>query len=425
MKTKFSLCLLAILLGFSGYLKAQTYDKVISAEDYSQVGAQLEIVYQLNVKPYELFEISKVEVYSSRGTIVAKSVSGMQNNLGNGQHKLYWDVLKDVNILEAVNDIRIYMNYTAESRKAIDKIKKQEEDQVLQDKLAQDKRDRDLEAERLRNQKEYERQQRKTWNRDYDRFRLGITAGLGATLPKLNFDEDVLSFDEDDVTLEPVIDWNIGMTARLHLTKALGITVEGSYERSIFNFNANFQGDDGLTIDGYPAYLTLDYTKKVTTSAYKLPVYATLHLGENFALFGGMFWNFYSEATVEGEVSWSGDVYDHYGNYIDYISHSEERTDNIFSLEDIEELDVEDVARLPFRKRVSGYTMGLEIDGRHGSFRLIYNLAKESLVDEVYFENLSYQSTSNGTFLPYHILPQMDDLKVFTHQFAAQYTIWF
>lgn len=388
---------------------------------YEQEGSKLKITFSIDVKPYEEYIIRKVNVYSDNNLIEAKSVSGDVTGLISGEHVIFWDVMKDVNSLNKIGYIEIVMEYTPAAKKAVERIKTSEA-KYRNAQKEEKPTTRVKTSSNSYSSKKRTKIRTRVWNRPYKRFRVGITAGIGGTFPAIPEEayKDLL-FEKDEASLDPIIDLNLGLTARYHFSKVFGITAEAAWQRTAFLFDAEYAVFASYN-NGYTAELDLTYDKQVVVNSLRVPVMASIHLTSDFALLGGMYWDFIQAAKITGENSWGGDFYDANGNYID---NEYDYFDDDIDVYAVDEVEVGGISHYPFNKKLQGFVVGLELDGRNGSLRAIYSFTSNNLVNETYYENLEYGVTAEDVDLVYDLLPQMTDLNITTQQILLQYTLWF
>lgn len=388
---------------------------------YEQEGSKLKITFSIDVKAYEQYTIRQVNVHSGKKSIEARSISGDVTELSSGEHVIFWDVMKDVNSLNEISYIEIVMEYTPAAKKAVEKIEKREA------KYREAQKEEKPETRVKTSSNSYSSSKRtpvrtRTWYRPYKRFRVGVTAGIGATFPAIPEEAyEALIFEEDEASFDPIMDLNLGLTARYHFSKVFGLTAEAAWKRTAFLFDAEYAAYASYN-NGYTAELDLTYDKTVILNSLRVPVMASIHLTSDFALLGGMYWDFIQAAKITGENSWGGDYYDANGNYIGNEYNNFDEDIDVYALDEVE---VDGILHYPFNKKLQGFVLGLELDGRNGSLRAIYSFTSNNLVNETYYEHLEYGVTSEDVDLVYDLLPQMKDLNITTQQILLQYTLWF
>ena len=388
---------------------------------YEQEGSKLKITFSIDVKAYEQYTIRQVNVYSDKKSIEAKSVSGDVTDLSSGEHVIFWDVMKDVNSLSEIGYIEIVMEYTPAAKKAVEKIKKREA-KYSNTQEEEKPRTRVNTSSNSYNSSKRIKISTRVWNRPYKQFRVGVTAGIGATFPAIPEEAyKTLIFEKDEASLDPIMDWNLGLTARYHFSKVFGITAEAAWQHTAFLFDAEYAVFASYN-NGNTAELDLTYDKKVILNSLRVPVMASIHLTSDVALLGGMYWDFIQAAKITGENSWGGDFYDANGNY---LGNEYDYFDDDIDVYAVDEVEVDGISHYPFNKKLQGFIVGLELDGRNGSLRAIYSFTSNNLVNETYYENLEYGVTSEDVDLVYDLLPQMTDLNITTQQILLQYTLWF
>ncbi len=112
---KFLSSLITLML-VAQFMVAQA-DLIVQTTDYSQSGEQLKISFEIPFRtPALTYNIVKVTILANDTEIEVKSYSGNRENLKSGEsYEILWDVLKDVNKLDNIQNVAVGLEYTKAS----------------------------------------------------------------------------------------------------------------------------------------------------------------------------------------------------------------------------------------------------------------------------------------------------------------------